>query len=71
MWGDTLPQGVPMPEGIGGREIGDMMRKPQSGSHHIPGSLIGAGAIGLALAEGLSSRHESVFPVEFCFGSSG
>jgi hypothetical protein len=36
-----------------------------------PEALIGATVIGLAPAEELSSHHESVFLVEFYYGSSG
>ena len=67
--GDTLPQGVPRPKGIGG--AGDMFRKPEGIGTCPRNALIGAGVTGLALAEELSSHHESVFLVEFYYGSSG
>ena len=41
-----------------------MFRKPE-GIGTYPRSTIGAGVIGFALAEELSSHHESVFLVEF------
>ena len=47
-----------------------MFRKPE-GIGTCPRNTVGAGVIGLALAEELSSHHELVFLVEFYYGSSG